>query len=200
MGQRTWQRLPTTPGLPQCHWRLAARQHGPPKEALAWTAIATGRLMAMRPSEECCSSSPQQGREDCCIPRKSPAEDVASGPLGPWSIWRLVYHFMHWRAGNHNELQRARVQPQIYKEERIKSCNVKDQGCFEIGHTHLARNTLNTAALISLECINVQSGNICCSAGTTYSTAGDPRGIWGFLDFFEHFLLSFFPLSFLFFS
>lgn len=39
----------------------------------------------------------------------------------------------------------------------------------------------------------MQSGNIWWSAGTTYSTAGDPGGISGFLNSSEHFLL--FPPS-----
>lgn len=171
--------------------------HPPACASKGGTSVKSGSNRtcdAMRPSEKYCSSSPQQGRKDCCLTRNGPAEDVASRPLGPWSIWRLVYHLMHWWAGSHNKLQRARVQPQAYKEGNIKGCNLSDQGSrtYTLGPKHTQRQPLWSL----FECINVQSGNIWRSAGTTYSTAGDPRGIWGFLNFFEHFLLFLPPFSF----
>lgn len=137
------------PGLHQHHQCLATHQHMPLKESPLWIVVATGHVMWWDHQRSTALLPLDKGRKDCCITRNGLAEDMASRPVGPWNTWRLVYHFTYWQAGSHNKLQRARVQLKAYKKGRLKRCNLRDEGCFEVGHTHLAQSTLRKAALIS---------------------------------------------------
>lgn len=74
-------------------------------------------------------------------------------------------------AGSHNKLQRARVQPQAYKEGNIKGCNLSDQGSrtYTLGpkHTQDSRFDLSLNALMCrAEISGVQLGQHTAQLGT----------------------------------